>query len=194
MSAPIIRELSSHVRFLNADDRTLEKLQSEGWSSFAVVPIQRLREIFIEAANEVFAETECALARDEAVGSETVLSTDKYRPLVERALAAAGAFFLIYVGLRDARISEERVALRVARGGHDVPSDRLEARWKRSVENLGWYARRAKGFFVFDNSASIPGEPPRLIAEGGAGLLTIHDSGAIPQITASLTAAFFTEP
>ena len=82
------------------------------------------------------------------------------------------------------------MASRVRQGGHDVPADKLAARWQRSVSNLGWYARQADVFFVFDNSDSTPDVPPVLIAEGGCGELSIFDSDAIPEITGSLRAAF----
>jgi len=190
MASPIVRELTRNVRFLNADDRTLEKITRKGWSGFATVPSLRLKELFIAAAEEVFAELLDAIERGESVGAETVLSTHKYRAAVERVHELEGTFKLLYVGLRDPAISQERVARRVRQGGHDVPADRLPARWQRSIENLGWYARNAEQFFVFDNSDATRGIPPPLIAEGGTGELRIYSPDAIPAITASLTAAF----
>ena len=190
MANALLREVSAHVRFLNPDDRTREKLVAEGWSGFLAVPLPRLQQLFIEAAEEVFGEIQGAVESGEAVGSESVLSTHKYRPVVERVRELGGTFCLIYVGLRNAEISAHRVATRVNEGGHDVPSDRLAERWKRSVQNLGWYARQAGRFYVFDNSDSCDGVDPVLIARGGLGSIEIVAPDAIPEITASLTAAF----
>ena len=191
MSAPRVQAMMRSVRYFNADDRTREKLLDEGWSGFAAVPLERLTELFIAAAEEVFVELCDAIEHGKSVGTETVLSTHKYRSVVERVHELGGTFKLLYVGLRHPSISVQRVAQRVREGGHDVPTDRLEARWQRSIEHLGWYARQAEQFFVFDNSTSLHAVPP-LIAEGGAGVLRVHEPDAIPEITASLTVAFST--
>ena len=189
-----IRVEVQHVRFLNADDRTLAKLREEGWSSFSDAPFTRLEEVFVAAAEEVFEELTQSLAVGEPIGTETVLSTLKYQPIVERVLAAAGFFGLLYIGLRSPELSAQRIAHRVSGGGHDVPAEKLAARWRRSIRNLGWFARRADRVFVFDNSDATLEEPPLLIAEGGGGALEIFAPDAIPAITESLLTAFSDAP
>jgi predicted ABC-type ATPase len=102
----------------------------------------------------------------EARGSvlvETVLSSDKYRPLLERARAQGFRVALVYVALQHYLLSLKRVKLRVAAGGHDVPADRLAPRWKRSLENLVWFGARADAVYVLDNSAGASG-PALLVA------------------------------
>ena len=57
----------------------------------------------------------------QTVGVETVLATDKYCKLVERARAQGFRVRLIYVFLANANLNVARVRDRVAKGGHDVP-------------------------------------------------------------------------
>jgi predicted ABC-type ATPase len=173
------------VRSLNADDRTRELLAEEGLDFSA--PAGKLEKTFIEAANQTFAETVSLLAAGEAVIVETVLSTDKYRDLVESVVAAGAFFGLIYVALNSPELSWQRVQIRAGLGGHGVPQDKLSARWHRSIEKLEWYARKAHLFQAYDNSqssraSSVPGP----FATGANGRITVHDPNAIPEITRCL--------
>lgn len=159
------------VKFLNPDNLTLDKIKAAGHVGFADAPIDLQKRLFIQAANETFDDLVQSLARSQAVGIETVLSTDKYRPLVKRVMARGGFVGLIYIALSSPEISRTRVAARVRAGGHDVPSEKLEGRWKRSLENLTWFAKHATAFWVIDNSDSNPDQPPQLIATGKYGKL-----------------------
>jgi predicted ABC-type ATPase len=42
---------------------------------------------------------------------------------------------LCFIGIADADRSEERIALRVSQVGHDVPTDKLNARFPRTMSN-----------------------------------------------------------
>jgi predicted ABC-type ATPase len=85
---------------------------------------------------------------------ETVFSDpvgDKLRFLKE--VAAAGyAVVLIFIGLSDAAISEERVAMRVSQGGHDVASEKIQSRFGRSLENLKRGIKELPLVLIYDNS------------------------------------------
>src|SRR5207247_1530113 len=80
------------VRFLNPDRLTLDRLRAAGRQGFHDATIQELRNCFIESAEAVERELRAGLDRGEVVGVESVLSTRKYCPLVERVLAAEGFF------------------------------------------------------------------------------------------------------
>ena len=108
---------------------------------------------------------------------ETVLSTDKYRRLVLTAKALRFEMRLTYVILDSPDRSLERVKLRVAKGGHDVPKDRIIARYSRSLEQLPWFLDQADQASIFDNS----GASPRLIGQKEEGTITL-DTDALPQI------------
>jgi predicted ABC-type ATPase len=115
--------------FLNADEVTREMLRQEGFSSYSAAPPEILRRSNLAAAEKVFAEVRRLLGSGEAVAVETVLSTDKYRPVIEKPRRDGGIFNLIYVGLRSPELSKQRVAIRVAKGGHPVPAEKLAGRW-----------------------------------------------------------------
>lgn len=59
---------------------------------------------------------------------------------------------LCYIGTASAEISEERVALRVSRGGHDVPTKKLEERFPRILANLKAALAVLPNVWVFDNN------------------------------------------
>src|SRR6266481_3491596 len=56
--------------------------------------------------------------------------------VLAKAAAQGYAVVLVFIGVDDARISEQRVAMRVLQGGHDVPAEKLSARFPRTMENL----------------------------------------------------------
>jgi len=186
VQAAPISQLLPHTRFLNPDDVTRVALNSLGFSSFAAVPDDVLRRVFIESANVVFDDLKRGLKAGECVGVETVLSTGKYRELVELVRRRRGFVGLIYVAISSPRLSMERVRQRVSRGGHDVPPQKIADRWRRSLEQLGWFAKRATVFWVFDNSDSNPDIPPRLVARGKKGCIESLDAITFPELHVAL--------
>ena len=160
-----------HTRFINPDAWTLDKLHKAGVAGFSSADPALLRRFFVEAANEVFSDVEQSIANLKSVGIETVLSTGKYRPVVEQARQRGMFVGLIYVALSSPSLAIERVANRVQQAGHDVPSDKIIERWYRSLAQLPWFARHASAFFVVDNSDSNPDLPPILAASGKHGVL-----------------------
>jgi predicted ABC-type ATPase len=92
----------------------------------------------------------------QTIGVETVLSSDKYRPLVLEARERGYRINLIYVLLRSADLQLERIRIRVSEGGHDVPADKVIARRTRSFRQLAWFARQVDECFVYDNSTGEP--------------------------------------
>jgi len=61
------------------------------------------------------------------------------------------AVVLCFIGIADAKASEERVAMRVSQGGHDVPTEKLIARFARTIANLARAVRELPCVLVFDN-------------------------------------------
>ena len=182
-------EWSRHIRhFLNADELTRELLRQKGFPTYAGTPPEILQRANLEAAESVFAEVRRLLDNREAVAVETVLSTDKYRPVIEQLRRDGGIFNLIYVGLRSPELSKQRVAIRVGKGGHPVPDEKLAGRWQRSLEHLPWFASRADHFFIYDNSDSDPNREPVLVAREGAasGSLRLLDREANPVLVKTL--------
>ena len=182
-------EFSAHIRhFLNADELTRQLLQAQGYASFLNAPAEVLRRTNLDAAEKVFAQVNALLAQGEPVSVETVLSTDKYRDVVQNLRRNGGVFNLIYIGLRSPELSRERVARRVAKGGHPVPAEKLPIRWRRSLDNLPWFASQASRFLIYDNSDSDPARKPPLIAREGSkpGCLRLLDREANPPVVETL--------
>jgi len=58
---------------------------------------------------------------------------------------------LCFIGISGPDISEERVAMRVSQGGHDVPAEKLISRFPRTLANLKAAIRELPHVLVFDN-------------------------------------------
>ncbi len=90
----------------------------------------------------------------ESFAFETVFSDpvgDKLGFLQETA-ASGYTVVLCFVGLSSAKLSAERVAMRVSQGGHDVPAEKLTNRFPRTLANLKSAITTLPHVLVFDNS------------------------------------------
>jgi predicted ABC-type ATPase len=67
---------------------------------------------------------------------ETTLSTRSYVSLIARAHSMGYTVNLLYFWLSSPMIAVNRVATRVANGGHHIPSDVVERRYYRGIYNL----------------------------------------------------------
>jgi predicted ABC-type ATPase len=173
----IIQAITGHdLVTLNADVRTRELLAAE--------PL--LRDANLRAAIEIDGQVAACIEQHVDVLVETVLSSDKYLDDVERARTLGYQVGMIYVGLASPIDSVRRVALRHARGGHDVPPDKVVSRWSRSIAMLGRMADKLDRLFVFDNTRP---EGPRLIALGIGRQVTLLEARRIPEIDAVLSLA-----
>ena len=115
------------------------------------------------------------------IGVETVLSTAKYRRLVNKAKGLGFAVWLIYVVLDSPERSIERIKLRVAKGGHDVDDHDVRKRYGRSLEQFRWFLDQADRAWIYDNS----GAKPKQIGEKGEGVITI-DEGALDIVVSTI--------
>jgi predicted ABC-type ATPase len=85
---------------------------------------------------------------------ETVLSDpvgDKLKFLRETEKAGY-TVLLVFIGIAGPEISDERVAMRVSRGGHDVPPDKLIERFPRTMNNLRQALVELSNVWVYDHS------------------------------------------
>jgi predicted ABC-type ATPase len=88
----------------------------------------------------------------QTIGVETVLSSPKYRRLVEKAKAHDFEVCFVYFYLATVEMQLERIRARVTKGGHDVPADKVRERRKRSFEQMPWFFWQADRAWIFDNS------------------------------------------
>jgi predicted ABC-type ATPase len=148
---------SSGLRFVNADEIAKE-LGADAYAAAKMADALR-REL---------------VARRESFIFETVFSDpagDKIA-FIKDVEQDAYTVVLFFIGTAGAQVSEERVAMRVLKGGHDVPADKLIERYPRVMQNLRRALVEISNVRVYDNSDL--GDFYRLVAtreDGGAVVL-----------------------
>jgi predicted ABC-type ATPase len=93
------------------------------------------------------------VAQRESFVFETVFSDpvgDKLAFLKDAANAGY-TVVLCFIGISGPPVSEERVAMRVSQGGHDVPTEKLTSRYPRTLANLQTAIRELPHVQIFDN-------------------------------------------
>ena len=167
-----VAEFDGSVWIINPDLLTARLRDSEALpqDEANLAAVQRI-EAWLDASIDVH----------QTIGVETVLSSPKYRRLVDKARQRGFEIFLIYVYVDSVERQLERIALRVAKGGHDVPADKVAARRTRSFAELRWFFDQADRAWIFDNSVA----EPQLVAHKGDGRITIR-SGLPQEIMVSL--------
>ena len=85
------------------------------------------------------------------------------------AVQAGYTAVLCFIGTAGPEVSEQRVAMRVSQGGHDVPAEKLVQRFPRILANLKRALRELPHVWVFDNNDLRT--PYRLVAVFESGRL-----------------------
>jgi predicted ABC-type ATPase len=134
----------------------------------------------IEAVERIERWLEASLFGHQTVGVETVLSTNKYRRLVDLAKRLEFDVRLIYVLLDSPDRNVERVRRRVIMGGHDVPEEKIRERYRKSLDQLPWFLDAADQAWIYDNSDE-EAEEPRLIGQKDKGVIEL-DTDVLPDI------------
>ena len=89
---------------------------------------------------------------DRPIAIETVLSSDKFLPVLEIANQRDIKVGLAYVAVRSVETSLARIKTRVAAGLHDVDEDRVRQRWPKTLANLKKWAPRVDKLLMFANN------------------------------------------
>ena len=110
----------------------------------------------LEAVKRIEAWLDASIDVHQTIGVETVLSTSKYRRLVTKARERHFDVRFIYIYVDSLELQLERIRLRVAKGGHDVPAEKVAARRDRSFAELPWFFWRSNQAWIFDNSGAEP--------------------------------------
>lgn len=112
---------------------------------------------------------------------ETTLAARTFAPFLQRCQRSGYTIGLLYFWLRSSDLAVERVARRVASGGHSIPEAVVRRRYERGRRNLiELYLPLCNEWFVLDNS-----EPDsHLVAEGLSNQPpTVYDQLTWSQIT-----------
>lgn len=138
--------------FVNAD------LIAAGLSPFAP------EKAALRAGRLMLEEIQRHVATRESFAFETTLSGRGYAHLIPEWQQVGYAVHLVFLRLPDVELAIQRVAVRVAQGGHDIPPETIRRRFIKGWQNFaGLYRPLVDSWQVFDNS----GEDAVLMEEGG---------------------------
>ena len=148
----LVWETFGIARFLNAD--TIARGLAAYAPDLAAVSAERA----------MLGEMARLAAAGESFAVETTLASKMYARWLDRELAGYRSH-LAFVYTRSARTNVQRVAARVAHGGHDIPEANIVRRYDRSFNNFfNLYMDRVSSWEMIDNSG-----PTVSIAERGEG-------------------------
>jgi predicted ABC-type ATPase len=139
--------------YLNPDEETLVLMRS--------VPGLSLEHANERVWQEGVKQLRAAIANDTDWVFETTLGGRTIPDLLLQANEQGIAVQVWYCGLNSAEKHIERVRQRVARGGHDIPEDRIRYRYVTSLKNICRLAPVCDVLAVYDNSRDMrQGERP----------------------------------
>ena len=126
--------------------------------------------VAIEAGRLMLKRISELLQRNESFSIETTLSTRSYFRMVEKAHSQGYDVALLYFWLKSPQQAIERVAERVAKGGHDIPKDIIVRRYWEGLNNLfKIYMPIVDTWILVNNSET----PRSIVATGGKDQTTI---------------------
>jgi predicted ABC-type ATPase len=146
-------------------------LASVSWATDGVTAGTAPANSYTAALIVEFAREQC-LADGLSRTFETVMSHPSKVAFLRRARSRGVRTYLYFVATDAVEINIGRVALRVQRGGHHVPEDKLRQRYARSLALLPAALEAADRAFAFDNS----GGAPELTAQFEAGELQLRST------------------
>ena len=106
---------------------------------------------------------ESAIAERRDYRFETTLGGHTIPALLEQATGAGHRLHVWFCGLSSPDLHIRRVRQRAARGGHDIPVEKIHQRWRSSRENLIRLLPSIHHLRVYDNSREadpVAGERP----------------------------------
>jgi predicted ABC-type ATPase len=92
------------------------------------------------------------LANRQSMAFETVMSHPSKIEFMQSAKDAGYRIMLVFVGLSSPELSLQRVRQRVQSGGHDVPREKIMARYDRVMALLPDALQVADRALIYDNS------------------------------------------
>ena len=140
-SYTVLPDVLNCKEFVNADEiaRGLSPFNPDGMA--------------IEAGRLMLQRIEELLANEETFAIETTLATKSHVNLVRRAKAKGYTVRLIFFWLSSMELAVQRVAERVAKGGHNIPEPIIRRRYVAGINNLfHLYANEVDYWEIWDNT------------------------------------------
>ena len=157
-SYTVLPEILDCREFVNADEiaRGLSPFNSESMA--------------IEAGRLMLKRIEELLEKEETFSIETTLATKLYINLVRRAQAKGYSVKVLFFWLNSPELALQRVAERVAKGGHNIPEPVIRRRYVAGIRNFfRLFMSEVDYWDIYDNS----GYPRKQVACGGKNAQTI---------------------
>lgn len=156
--------LDSGVRFYNPDEAARKIMAANAHLN----PPPTIGEVNAAAWSQGRTLVERAIDQHLDFAFETTLGGQTMTELLERAAGEGLAVHLWFAGLENVKLHVQRVCQRVARGGHDIPHEKIVERFDSGRRNLVRLLPRLASVRVYDNSAEAdPGRglapAPRLL-------------------------------
>ena len=120
--------------------------------------------VAIEAGRLMLSRIAELLRRNESFSIETTLATRSYFRLIKQAHRQGYDVTLLYFWLRTPEQAIERVAERVSKGGHNIPSDVIRRRYQEGIDNLFHIYMPIVDTWVLVNNSMTPRS---IVATGG---------------------------
>jgi len=120
--------------------------------------------VAIEAGRLMLRRIAELLRRNESFSIETTLATRSYFRLIEQAHRQGYDVTLLYFWLRTPEQAIERVAERVSKGGHNIPSNVIRRRYQEGIDNLFHIYMPIVDTWVLVNNSMTPRS---IVATGG---------------------------
>ena len=106
----------------------------------------------LRAGREVVQRTRSLMEAGRSLVRESTLTSREIVRSAERAKAAGYRLVMVFVAVFSTDMTRGRVAIRVAKGGHDIPAEAQERRFPRSFENAPKVARLVDAAYFLDNT------------------------------------------
>lgn len=114
-------------------------------------------EAAIQAGRIMLSEIARHVDEGKSFAFETTLSGRSYARMIPEWRQRGYLVTLVFVRLRSADMSIERVADRVRRGGHNIPEDVIRRRFPLGLANFeSLYKPLVDAWMLYDNSGSSP--------------------------------------
>jgi len=148
----VLPEVLDCKEFVNADEI------ARGLSPF------NPESVAIEAGRLMLQRIEDLLSKEESFSIETTLATKSYINLVRRAQEKGYTVRLLFFWLNSPELALQRIAERVAKGGHNIPEPIVRRRYVTGISNLfRLFMSEVDSWEIYDNSKY----PAIQIARGG---------------------------
>lgn len=157
-SYTVLPEILHCKEFVNADEI------ARGLSPF------NPENVAIEAGRLMLQRIETLLDRGETFSIETTLATKSYINLVRRSQSKGYSVKVLFFWLNSPELAIQRVAERVAKGGHNIPEPVIRRRYTAGISNLfHLFMKEVDYWDIYDNSEY----PRKQIACGGRNAETV---------------------